>query len=107
MASRASGPRPCPKNHDGAFLTQQALVASPELEPYLGSADSVLIALESDLHLGLSSTQARERLARYGSNELAQEKPVSAWRKFLAQFGDPLVILLVVAALYFHRSVGL
>jgi Ca2+-transporting ATPase len=70
-----------------------------ELEPYLASADSVLAALKSDLGLGLSSTQARERLVRYGSNELTQEKPVPAWRKFLAQFGDPLVLLLVVAAL--------
>ncbi len=71
-----------------------------ELEPYLGSADSVLTALQSDLSLGLSSTQARERLVRYGSNELTQEKPVPAWRKFLTQFGDPLVLLLVVAALF-------
>ena len=70
-----------------------------QLEPYLGSADGVLTTLESDANVGLSSTQARERLVRHGSNELTQEKPVPAWRKFLAQFGDPLVLLLVVAAL--------
>jgi P-type Ca2+ transporter type 2C len=70
-----------------------------ELEPYRCSADSVLAALESDLGLGLSSTQARERLVRYGRNELTPERPVAAWRKLLAQFGNPLTLLLVVAAL--------
>jgi hypothetical protein len=32
------------------------------------------------------------RLERYGKNELTAEKPVPAWRKFLAQFQDVLVI---------------
>jgi Ca2+-transporting ATPase len=36
-------------------------------------------------------------LAEYGSNELAGEKPVPAWRRFLAQFQDVLVILLLIA----------
>ena len=47
---------------------------------------------------GLSEEQARERLERYGRNELAAERPVPEWRKFLDQFTDALVILLIVAA---------
>jgi Ca2+-transporting ATPase len=47
----------------------------------------------------LSEGEARARLKKYGSNELAAEKPVPAWRKFLAQFTDVLVVLLLVAAL--------
>jgi Ca2+-transporting ATPase len=35
---------------------------------------------------GLSQGQARARLERRGTNELTAEKPVPAWRKFLAQF---------------------
>lgn len=46
---------------------------------------------------GLSDEEARSRIAQYGSNELAAEKPVPAWRRFLAQFRDVLVILLLVA----------
>ena len=42
--------------------------------------------------------QAQERLERYGRNELTAEAPVPEWRKFLAQFTDVLVILLLVAA---------
>jgi P-type Ca2+ transporter type 2C len=67
--------------------------------PYLQSVDDVLAALETDARTGLSAQQARARLERYGRNELAAEQPVPAWRKFLAQFTDVLVILLLVAAL--------
>ena len=59
--------------------------------------DEVLVALGSDARRGLSAGEARERLLRYGANELAAEPPVPGWRKFLAQFQDVLVILLLVA----------
>jgi Ca2+-transporting ATPase len=45
----------------------------------------------------LSAAEARARLEQDGRNELAAEAPVPAWRKFLAQFGDVLVILLLIA----------
>ena len=41
--------------------------------------------------------EARARLDRYGRNELAAERPTPGWRKFLAQFQDMLVVLLLVA----------
>jgi len=66
--------------------------------PYQRSVHDVLSALQTDGHSGLSATEARARLERYGPNELAAEKRVPAWRKFLAQFQDMLVILLLVAA---------
>ena len=44
------------------------------------------------------------RLRQYGPNELETEKPVPAWRRFLAQFEDVLIILLLVATAI---SVGL
>jgi P-type Ca2+ transporter type 2C len=46
---------------------------------------------------GLSEEEARRRLGQYGPNELAAEKPVPRWKKFLAQLADPLVVLLLVA----------
>ncbi|SDY13376.1 cation-translocating P-type ATPase [Nitrosomonas sp. Nm58] len=67
--------------------------------PYRQSVDVVLSALGSDAHRGLSEEEARARLERHGRNELAVEKVVPVWRKFLAQFQDALVILLLVAAL--------
>jgi Ca2+-transporting ATPase len=65
--------------------------------PYQQEAKEVLAALGSDARHGLSEKETQERLQRHGRNELATEKPVPGWRKFLAQFQDPLVILLLVA----------
>jgi P-type Ca2+ transporter type 2C len=70
-----------------------------EIASYRQSADEVLRALATDAHFGLSEAEARARLEKYGKNELAAEKPVPAWRKFLAQFEDVLVILLLIATL--------
>jgi Ca2+-transporting ATPase len=69
------------------------------LAPYRRSADAVLAEQKSDARCGLSSGEARERLAQYGRNQLARPNPVPVWRKVLAQFSDPLVLLLIAAAL--------
>jgi Ca2+-transporting ATPase len=61
------------------------------------SADDVAAGLRTDLRRGLSESEARRRLERYGRNELTAAAPVPAWRRFLAQFQDTLVILLLVA----------
>jgi Ca2+-transporting ATPase len=53
----------------------------------------------TDVQLGLSGAEARARLERFGRNELTAEEPVPAWRKFLGQFHDVLVILLLIATL--------
>jgi P-type Ca2+ transporter type 2C len=67
--------------------------------PYRRPVDEVLAALGADAQLGLSDAEARARLESHGRNELTAEEPVPAWRKFLAQFQDALVILLLVATL--------
>jgi P-type Ca2+ transporter type 2C len=68
-----------------------------KIPPYRLTADETLAALGSDAKVGLTNDEARARLERYGKNELAAEKPVPAWKKFLAQFKNPLVILLLAA----------
>jgi len=64
---------------------------------YQQTADHVLAALGSDGSRGLSEADARARLAQYGPNQLDAEAPVPRWRKFLAQFRDVLVVLLLIA----------
>lgn len=71
---------------------------------YRRTAEEVVAGLGSDARRGLSHEEARARLERYAPNELEAEKPVPAWRRFLAQFRDTLVILLLVATVI---SVGL
>src|ERR1700761_1505829 len=65
--------------------------------PYRQEAREVIAALGSDAHRGLTQQEANRRLQEDGSNELAAEKPIPGWRKFLTQFQDELVILLLIA----------
>ena len=65
--------------------------------PYQQKVDEVLAALSVDPRRGLSEAEARARLDRYGRNALRAEEPVPGWRKFLAQFKDVLVIVLLIA----------
>ena len=64
---------------------------------YRLDASELIARLGTDARLGLNDEEARARLAHYGPNELAAEPPVPGWRRFLAQFQDVLVILLLVA----------
>src|SRR5688572_12155297 len=65
---------------------------------YQQPAEAVIAALGSDAERGLTPEDARRRLGQYGPNELEAEAPIPAWQKFLAQFQDVLVILLLIAA---------
>jgi Ca2+-transporting ATPase len=66
-------------------------------DAYRHTIGDVVAALGTNRHRGLSESEARSRLQQYGRNELTAEKPPPAWRRFLAQFRDVLVILLLVA----------
>jgi len=46
---------------------------------------------------GLTGETARERLARYGPNELQSGQKVSAWKVLLAQFQNVLLLILILA----------
>lgn len=47
---------------------------------------------------GISSAEANERLKQYGYNEFKEKKTTSIFRKFIEQFKDFLVIILLIAA---------
>ena len=64
---------------------------------YRLSIGELFTRLATDVHRGLSEAEARSRLTQYGPNELTAEKRVPPWRRFLSQFQDVLVILLLVA----------
>ena len=64
---------------------------------YRWHVNDLAATLKTDLGRGLGEDDARTRRERFGSNELAAERPVPAWRRFLAQFQDVLVIILLVA----------
>ncbi|MEN6593270.1 MAG: calcium-translocating P-type ATPase, PMCA-type [Methanobacterium sp.] len=61
------------------------------------SIDETLKNLNSDIN-GLTSKQAEENLAKYGKNELVEEKKAGPVRLFLGQFMDILILILIIAA---------
>ena len=66
-------------------------------EPWLRDAADVTAELGTDAGSGLSSNEASARLERFGPNLLDAATPVPAWRRFVAQFADPLIYLLLGA----------
>lgn len=72
-------------------------IEAEQSNAYQVDADEVVGALRSNAQRGLTAQEAQQRLAQVGPNELEAEATVPAWRKFLAQFQDVLVILLLIA----------
>ena len=67
------------------------------MEAYNRDAGGLLDALGTGPG-GLDAATARVRLQRTGPNELQAKPPVPAWRIFLRQFSDFMVLVLVAAA---------
>jgi len=77
--------------------TNTAAEPPPFASAYRLPIDQLISALDTDADAGLSGDDAARRLVRHGRNELASSPPTPAWRRFLAQFEDVLVILLLIA----------
>ena len=65
---------------------------------YKKSIDETLNQLKTSLD-GLSSDTAKDLLTRHGYNELKEKDKTPTWKLFLETFKDPLVIILLIAAL--------
>jgi magnesium-transporting ATPase (P-type) len=71
--------------------------ADPLRDPSTVEIAAVIGALDTDVDRGLTAQEAARRLAADGPNELRAAPAVPAWRRFLAQFQDPLIYLLLGA----------
>ena len=68
------------------------------MEYYLETREQVLKELESSMR-GLSAQEAAARLQQNGKNRLIEEEKRSVWRKFLDSITDPMILMLLAAAL--------
>jgi len=82
--------------------TDQHPVGPRPLAPWAAPVDDIYSELATGPG-GLGAAEAAERLATYGPNRLPEARPRSAWARFLGQFANVLIYVLlgsaVVAAL--------
>ena len=65
---------------------------------YNYSVEDTVNSLDTDLENGLTSSKVSERITKYGYNELKQGKKKTFLEKFLLQFKDFMIIILIIAA---------
>ena len=71
--------------------------ANGGLPPYRQPYESVIAQFHGDAARGLTTAAARDVLTQCGPNELPTIPPEPAWKRFVAQFQNPLTMLLIVA----------
>jgi Ca2+-transporting ATPase len=60
-------------------------------------AEETLAHLQTDIHNGLTSAAAQQRITRYGPNELVDRGGISPWRILWGQLTSIMVVILIVA----------
>ena len=68
------------------------------MHAYLSDWQEVLRELDTRAE-GLTGPEAEKRLEKYGPNRLAEGKKTPLWKRFLAELADPMILILIAAAL--------
>ncbi len=63
------------------------------------SIEQVIQALKTDIKSGLTSNEAKKRLERNGTNTISEKKRKSIIIRFISQFNDFMILLLIGAAI--------
>jgi cation-transporting ATPase F len=73
----------------------QAAVHTSWHQLHIGEVAGVL---ETDLLSGLSAAEVERRLKQYGPNKVTEKPGTPAWKRFLLQFHQPLIYILLLAS---------
>lgn len=68
------------------------------MKEYLQSSEEILSQKNTSVN-GLTASEAEKRLAEFGPNKLVEGKKKSIAQRFLEQLIDPMIIILIVAAI--------
>ncbi len=68
------------------------------MTPYDIPREALLQELSVSMDAGLSQQEAQLRLEKYGANKLAEKKKKTNLRRFLEQFQDVMIVILLAAA---------
>ncbi|MBD2080210.1 cation-transporting P-type ATPase [Leptolyngbya sp. FACHB-17] len=75
-------------------------ISQPSSRPYYELATTEVVQqFDSDFKIGLSSEQVRRNQQQYGLNELTVKPSRPAWLRFLLQFNQALLYILIVAGI--------
>ena len=69
------------------------------MTPHSTSRDEVLKSLSTDGTKGLSSEQVGSLRSEFGENKLSEKKKKSSFARFMDQFKDVMIIILIIAAI--------
>ena len=69
------------------------------MTPYSKNANELLRELNTDGHSGLSSAEVLVRKGKYGENKLREKKKKTTMQRFLDQFKDAMILILIAAAI--------
>uniref|UniRef100_A0A667YV41 Calcium-transporting ATPase n=1 Tax=Myripristis murdjan TaxID=586833 RepID=A0A667YV41_9TELE len=92
--------------HTSACLSERHPCSEDEtMVPVLASkkaselpVNEVACVLQADLQLGLSQEEVTRRRAYHGWNEFDISEDEPLWKKYISQFKDPLILLLLASA---------
>lgn len=65
---------------------------------HLMTKEEVKRKLKTDFQNGLSDDEAKRRLLEHGENKLEKKKKTSLFIRFIQQFNDFMIIILLIAA---------
>ena len=71
----------------------------PIMAPHAQTIEVTATLLGTDPAAGLAQTSIGLRLKRWGENAIPEDAPVHSWQLLLRQFWDPVVLILLVAAI--------
>ena len=69
------------------------------MDYYQMTVEDTAAKLATDVQTGLTNNEALKRLAETGENKLTEQKPKSLFLRFLGQFKDVMIVILMIAAI--------
>jgi len=67
-------------------------------EPFTLSVNSVINNLNSNTNYGLTESEVKLRIKKHGKNEIVAKGPKTKWKILIDQCNDPIIFILVAAA---------
>ena len=68
------------------------------MRPHCEIHTNVIDHLQSDLNRGLTDAQVAQKRAKYGENKLREKKKKTNFQRFIDQFKDAMILILLAAA---------